>query len=200
MISRSVRFPTLANEIWRTEGWFKNGILALVGVALITVAAKVNIPFHPVPMTMQTFVILALGMVYGRWLGASTVMLYLVAGALGLPVFSGTPEKGVGFVYMMGPTGGYLVGFVIAAAVTGGLAEKGWDRKMTTTFAAMLIGNMIIYVPGLLWLGSLFGWDNPIFAWGALPFLWGDLFKIVLAMIVIPGAWKAVKNNRIKMN
>ncbi len=187
------RSPTLINALWHPGGRVRNLALIVVGAALITLSAKINIPFHPVPMTMQTFVILAIGIVYGRVLGPLTVLSYLALGAMGLPVFAGTPEKGIGLLYMSGPTGGYLVGFVLAAAVVGGLAERGWDRKGITTFAAMLIGNILIYVPGLLWLGILFGWDKPIFEWGAAPFLWGDLFKIVLAMIVIPASWKAVK-------
>lgn len=193
MTSHSIQYPTLTKALWQNPSALRSILLAIAGAVLLTVSAKAQIPFYPVPLTMQTFVVLCLGMAFGPVLGVSTVLLYLVAGAAGLPVFSGTPEKGLGMIYMTGPTGGYLIGFVMAAAVTGWLAEKGWDRKMMTTFAAMLIGNIVIYVPGLLWLGSLFGWDKPIFLWGAEPFLLGDLFKIVLAMIVMPAAWKAIK-------
>ena len=142
---------------------------------------------------MQTFMVLALGMVYGSRLGASAVIAYLVLGAFGLPVFAGTPEKGLGIAYMMGPTGGYLLGFLIAAAACGWLGEKGWDKRMTTTFAAMLVGNALIYVPGLIWLGAVVGWDKPVLEWGLIPFVWGDLLKIALAMIVLPLAWKLAK-------
>jgi len=174
----------------------RNLALVVVGTALLAISAKLKIPFYPVPMTMQTLVVLGLGMVYGWKLGFSTVGVYLAAGALGMPVFAGTPEKGIGLAYMMGPTGGYLLGFLVAALVVGYLAEKGWDRRVATTFLAMLIGNIAIYVPGLLWLGSVVGWDKPVLAWGMTPFLVGDLVKIVIAMIVLPGAWKLVNKVR----
>ena len=139
-MSQSIRFPTLATVLWpelsHHRSWARHIILATIGVALLTLSAKIKIPFYPVPVTMQTFVVLALGIAYGSKLGASTVLLYLAVGVIGLPVFAGTPEKGMGLVYMMGPTGGYLLGFVIAAATTGYLAEKGWDRKLTLTFCS----------------------------------------------------------------
>ncbi|MFQ5466721.1 MAG: biotin transporter BioY, partial [Kiloniellaceae bacterium] len=130
---------------------------------------------------------------YGWRLGAATLLLYLAEGALGLPVFAGAPEKGIGLAYMAGPTGGYLVGFVLAAAACGWLAERGWDRSVAKTAAAMLIGNVIIYVPGLLWLGTLVGWDKPILTWGLTPFLLGDLTKLALAAAVLPAIWKLVR-------
>ena len=196
MTAQSIQFPTLVNTIWRNPGWLKQLMLAAVGAGLLTLSAKVQIPFYPVPLTMQTFVVLGLGMVCGWKLGASSVILYLALGGFGLPVLAGTPEKGIGLAYMMGPTGGYLLGFVVAAAVTGFLAEKGWDRKMLTTFFAMLIGNVLIYVPGLIWLANIVGWDKPILQWGMTPFLFGDLVKIVLAMIVLPMAWKSVNKSK----
>ncbi len=190
MTTQSIQFPTLADTLWDRPGWMRPLFLALVGAGLLTLSAKLKIPFYPVPMTMQTFVVLGLGMIYGWRLGACTVILYMALGVFGLPVFAGTPEKGLGLAYMAGPTGGYLLGFVLAAAATGWLAEKGWDRRMISTFMAMLVGNIIIYVPGLIWLGQIFGWDQPIVAWGLTPFLFGDLAKIVLAMIILPMAWK----------
>lgn len=186
-------FPTLASTLWPTRTWLRPVILILASVALLTISAKAKIPFYPVPLTMQTFVVLALGMAYGPVLGASAVISYMLLGAFGLPVFTGTPEKGLGIAYMMGPTGGYLLGFVIAAACVGWLARRGWDRRISTTFLAMLIGNALIYVPGLIWLASVVGWDKPVLAWGLTPFIAGDLFKIVLAMLVLPGAWKFTK-------
>jgi len=195
MTIHSIQYPTLADTLWEQSGWKKQLFLAVVGVVLLTLSAKMKIPFYPIPMTMQTFVVLGLAMVYGWKLGAVTVIFYLISGAMGMPVFAGTPEKGIGIAYMAGPTGGYLLGFVLAATVTGFLAEKGWDRKILTTFGAMLIGNILIYVPGLIWLGNLFGWDKPIFEWGMAPFLWADLVKIILAMIVFPLAWKMVNKS-----
>lgn len=187
---------TLALTIWPYETdkkLLRNTILAVAGTLLLTLSAKVSIPFYPVPMTMQTLVVLALGMAYGWKLGAATMLLYLAEGAVGLPVFSGTPDKGIGLVYMMGGTGGYLVGFILAASLTGYLAEHGWDRNIVTTALAMLLGNLLIYIPGLLWLGSLYGWDKPILAWGLTPFLFGDLVKLVLAAVAMPLCWRIVR-------
>ena len=164
--------------------------LAVTGSLLLTLSAKIQIPFYPVPMTMQTFVLLVLAMVLGWRLGVASVLLYLAEGALGLPVFAGTPEKGIGIAYMLGGTGGYLLGFVLAVAVCGWLAQRGWDRRVWSTALAMLIGNVLIYVPGLLWLGSLYGWDKPILQWGLTPFVYGDLLKLALAAATLPLAWR----------
>ena len=132
-------------------------------------------------------------MALGPRLAVATLALYLAQGAVGLPVFAGTPEKGIGIAYMIGPTGGYLVGFVLAAAVCGWLATRGWDRRVATTAAAMLIANVIIYVPGVLWLGALFGFDKPILEWGLYPFVLGDLAKLALAAATMPLVWRWVK-------
>ncbi len=123
----------------------------------------------------------------------ATLLLYVGVGALGLPVFAGTPEKGIGLAYMLGPTGGYLVGFVIAAALCGWLAERGWDRKLVSTATAMLAGNVLIYLPGLLWLGTVVGWDKPVLQWGLTPFLLGDLFKLLLAAATLPLIWRVIR-------
>ena len=189
--------PTLAQTLWPSKGAkLLHGLLLMVaGSILLTVSAKISIPFIPVPMTMQTFVVLTLGMAFGWRLGAATVLLYLAQGAMGLPVFAGTPEKGIGLAYMMGPTGGYLVGFVLAAAVCGWLAERGWDRNLLTTALAMFIGNVLIYVPGVLWLGSLLGWDKPILEWGLTTFLLGDATKLALAAVVLPLTWKLLRRS-----
>ena len=189
---------SLAAEVWPANAGFtrravRNAALAVLGTALLWISAKIQVPFYPVPMTMQTFAVLVIGMAYGWRLGAATVILYLAEGAAGLPVFAGTPEKGIGVVYMLGSSGGYLVGFVLAAAACGWLAERGWDRNIVGTAIAMLIGNAIIYIPGLLWLGAVVGWDKPIFEWGLTPFLWGDLTKLVLAAALVPLAWNVLK-------
>lgn len=186
---------TLTTALWPREspaGAWRIPVLALAGVALLTVSAKLQIPFYPVPMTMQTFVVLVIGMAYGPRLGAATVALYLAAGAAGLPVFAGTPAKGIGVAYMMGTTGGYLVGFVLAAVLCGWMAERGWDRTPLRAGLAMLAGNVVIYVPGLLWLGTVVGWDKPVLQWGLAPFLLGDLFKVLLAAGALPLAWKLI--------
>ena len=193
MTQEATLYPTLAGTLWpagKANALLRGAVLAVAGTALLTVSAKIQIPFYPVPMTLQTFVVLALGMAYGWRLGGATLLLYLAEGAAGLPVFAGTPEKGIGLAYMLGGTGGYLAGFVLAAAVCGWLAERGWDRNLVRTAAAMLIGNAVIYVPGLLWLGGLYGWDKPILEWGLTPFLFGDLAKLALATAVLPLAWR----------
>jgi len=191
--------PTMITALLPTSSSvLRNVILAVLGSVLLTISAKIHIPFYPVPMTMQTFVVLGLGVAFGSRLGAATVLLYLAEGAAGLPVFSGTPEKGIGLAYMMGTTGGYLLGFVVAAWVVGILAERGWDRGFISTATVMVIGNAIIYSFGLLWLGSLLGWDKPIVEWGMTPFLLGDITKIALAVIVMPLAWKALGKRKAK--
>ena len=186
--------PTLMSVLWPVADgrarWLRPVLLAFAGAFAITVAAKIKVPFYPVHMTMQTFVVLAIGMAYGWRLGAATIALYLAQGAVGLPVFTGTPEKGIGVAYMVGPTGGYLLGYLMAALTTGWLAERGWDRNALTTAAAMLIGNVMIFAPGLLWLGILFGWDKPILAWGLTPFIWAEVFKMGLATAMLPMAWR----------
>ena len=170
----------------------RNLILAIVGSLALWVSAKISIPFWPVPLTMQTLVVLVIGMAFGARLGAATVLLYLAEGAVGLPVFSGTPEKGIGLAYMMSTTGGYLVGFVLAAGAVGFLAERGWDRSPVKTALAMLLGNILIYMTGLLWLGTIVGWDKPVLAWGLTPFLAGDAVKIAAAAVLMPLVWRLV--------
>ena len=170
----------------------RNLILAIVGSLALWVSAKISIPFWPVPLTMQTLVVLVIGMAFGARLGAATVLLYLAEGAVGLPVFSGTPEKGLGLAYMMSTTGGYLVGFVLAAGAVGFLAERGWDRSPLKTALAMVLGNVLIYVTGLLWLGTIVGWYKPVLAWGLTPFLAGDAVKIAAAAVLMPLVWRLV--------
>ena len=193
MTTENNSMPTIANLVWpesKSTNALRFVILAFAGSLLIAVSSKVQIPFYPVPMTMQTFVILGLSMTLGWRLAGATLALYLLQGMLGLPVFAGSPEKGIGLAYMMGVTGGYLLGFLAAAVTCGWLGEKGWDRNVFKTAAAMFIGNALIYIPGILWLGLLFGWDKPIIEWGLTPFILGDITKIALATAVLPLAWK----------
>lgn len=188
---------TLVGVIWPTSTgqseWIRRAVLVIAGTLALTLSAKLKIPLGAVPITMQTLVVLVIGMAYGRRLAGVTLLSYLAAGAAGLPVFAGTPEKGIGIAYLFGPTGGYLLGFALAATVCGWLAERGWDRTMLRTASAMLIGNTVIYLPGLLWLGFIVGWDKPILAWGLTPFLLGDLLKLVLAALVMPACWRLVR-------
>jgi biotin transport system substrate-specific component len=195
---------TLVDRVWPASiemtalaRAFRGTTLAVAGSLLIWLSAKIQVPFFPVPMTMGTLAVLAIGMAYGWRLGAATVLLYLAEGAMGLPVFAGTPEKGIGFAYMMGGTGGYLVGYILAAASVGWLAERGWDKNVLRTALAMLVGNVLIYLPGLLWLGTLFGWDKPILEWGLFPFVLGDLTKLALAAALMPLTWKVLGRPRV---
>ena len=167
--------------------------LALVGSLLLTLSAKVQVPFYPVPMTLQTFALMAIVAAFGLRAGVATVLLYLAEGAAGLPVFTGTPEKGIGLAYMAGPTGGYLAGFVVAALIVGLAVERGWGSNPFKLFAAMVVADAAIFALGLLWLGTLIGWDKPVFALGAAPFILGDLVKIALAAALIPAMWSLVR-------
>lgn len=154
-------------------GWFATAVLANL---LLIASAKIQVPFWPVPMTMQTAAILAVGMGFGARGALLVVGAYLVEGALGLPVFAGTPERGLGLAYMAGPTGGYLLGFLVAAVLTGWAAERGWLSSFWKAAAGMVAGHALILTLGALWLGIAMGWDA---AWrsGVEPFLLGTLFK-----------------------
>ena len=162
--------------------------LVIAGSALIALSAHIKVPFYPVPVTMQTMVILLIGMTYGSRLGALTVLAYLAEGAMGLPVFAG----GAGLAYMAGPTGGYLFGFLISAFILGNLAERGWGKTWQTTAAAMVIGNLVIYTFGVIWLSNIIGSFDKGIQFGLLPFIYGDILKIVIAMAALPFAWKAL--------
>ena len=199
MSELAISRATLATTLWpvhgRAQAWTHGVILAIAGSLVLTVSAKVHIPFWPVPMTLQTLAVLVIGMAYGPRLGGATLLLYLAEGANGLPVFSGTPERGIGLAYLVGPTGGYLVGFMLAAALVGVLAERGWDRSPVTAAGAMVAGNLAIYVCGVAWLGTVIGYEG---AWsaGVEPFLLGDGIKIVLGTALLPACWKFLGNRR----
>jgi biotin transport system substrate-specific component len=170
-------------------------LLVAVGVLLLTLSAKLQIPLWPVPMTMQTYVILVIGMAYGTGLGLITVGCYLAAGALGLPVFAGTPEKGIGLAYMVGPTGGYLVGFLVATFLLGKLAERGWDRRFGASLAAMTLAHVLILACGAVWLAALIGWERAFTA-GVAPFVVATIVKTILAGVTLPLAWRWVRRWR----
>ena len=159
----------------------KNAVIVFLGTVLLTISAKVKIPFYPVPMTMQTFVVIFLGMCLGYRLGLATVALYLFEGIFGIPVFSNSPEKGVGIIYFTGPTMGYLLGFIIAVYLAG---KFKFNKNYLLNFIKIVFSVFPIYVMGLIWLGILIGWDKPIFELGAKPFLLAELFKIFLLVII----------------
>lgn len=162
----------------------------LAGSGLIALAAQVRIPlpFSPVPVTGQTFAVLLVAAALGR-AGTASVLAYLAEGALGLPVFAGGAS---GNATLAGPTGGYLVGFVLAAVIVGALAERGWDRRLPTALAAMLLGEVAIYACGLAWLAR-FALSVPLLDAGLLPFLPGDAYKLLLAALALPGAWRVLR-------
>ncbi|MBY6163439.1 biotin transporter BioY [Mameliella alba] len=174
----------------------KQAALVVLGIAVLAVAAKIKVPMWPVPITMGTFAVLTVGAAYGPRLGLVTILGYMIIGALGFDVFAGSSAEKFGLEYMMGGTGGYLVGYVLATVVLGMLARAGWDRSAVKMGGAMLVGNVIIYVPGLIWLGMLYGWDKPILEWGLTPFLVGDAIKLALAAVILPLAWKLVGRAR----
>lgn len=161
-------------------------LFVLLATLALAISAKLQVPFFPVPITMQTYVVLFIGFAFGVRLAAITLLAYLFEGALGLPVFA----QGAGIAYLLGPTGGYLLGFVLAAVVCGWCAERHWDRTLLGTAAAALLGLVIIFACGLGWLGSVVGWDKPILAWGLVPFLPGEVFKLVLLSATMPLAWR----------
>ena len=156
--------------------------VALIGSIALAVSSKIKIPFYPVPMTMQTLVVLIIGIGFGWKLGLATVSLYLFEGIIGLPVFSGTPEKGVGLIYFTGPTMGYLLGFLVAVYISGKFI---YNDNLLKNFFKILLATSFIYILGLTWLGNLIGWDKPIFQLGAQPFLLAELFKILIATFAI---------------
>ena len=154
----------------------------ILGSLALTISAKIKIPFYPVPMTMQTFVVLFLGVSLGYKIGLASVGLYLLEGIAGLPVFSNSPEKGVGLIYFTGPTMGYLIGFLTASYLASKISNK---DNFLLVLAKLTIATSTIYLLGLLWLGTLIGWDKPIFALGAKPFLLAEVFKVVLLALLI---------------
>jgi biotin transport system substrate-specific component len=159
----------------------KSILVVLVGSILLTISSKIKIPFYPVPMTMQTFVVLFLGISFGYKIGIATVGLYLIEGIFGLPVFSNSPEKGVGIVYFTGPTMGYLIGFLLATFLAGYLDLK---TNIVSIFLKLILSVSVIYILGLIWLGIVIGWDKPIFQLGAAPFLLAELFKILILTLL----------------
>ena len=174
----------------------KQALLVVSGVIVLAIAAKIKVPMWPVPVTMGTFAVLTIGAAYGARLGLVTILAYMIVGAIGFDVFAGSSAEKFGLTYMMGGTGGYLVGYVLATVALGALARRGWDRSFVWMAVAMLIGNVLIYVPGLLWLGQLYGWDKPVLEWGLTPFLIGDAIKLALAALILPAAWKLVGKAR----
>jgi len=184
------RHGVMIEAVWLKSGVGREVALILGGSLLIALSAQLQfvLPFSPVPITGQTFAVLLLGALYGSKRGPATVLTYLALGVMGLPVFAGGT---FGVARLVGPTAGYLVGFLAAAFVVGFLSERGWDRKPWTTAVSMIIGNGMIYVAGVLWLSRFVGWQA-VLSTGVLPFLAGDALKIALATILLPTGWKLI--------
>ena len=156
-------------------------IVIVLGSIALTISAKLKIPFYPVPMTMQTFMVLFLAIAFGYKIGILTVSLYLMDGIVGFPVFSNSPEKGVGLVYFTGPTMGYLIGFLIACFLSTFISLK---DNFLIIFLKLTVSVSAIYLLGILWLGALIGWDKPILQLGVTPFLLAEFFKIALLTLL----------------
>jgi len=166
---------------------FKFISLAIIGTALLTLSAKVTIPLYPVQISMQSFVVILLGCMFGSRLALATVLLYLLEGAMGLPVFQGTPARGIGLLYMIGPTGGYLLGFLAAAYIVGHLSERGLGRSVSSAAALFLIGAVIIDIPGVTWLASLLGLDGAKSVY--LSYQYAFWLKTGLGAVIVPLIW-----------
>ena len=167
---------------FKTSKLLKYIFFALIGSIILAISSKIKIPFYPVPMTMQTLVVIIIGVAFGWKLGLATISLYLFEGIIGLPVFSGTPEKGIGFMYFTGPTMGYLIGFLVAVYFAG---KFNYDKNVIKNFVKITFATSFIYLLGMAWLGSLIGWEKPIFKLGAQPFLLAELFKILIVTFTV---------------
>lgn len=188
-----MKYPAYADTLRPSSRLFAGlyDVFLIVGFSfLLGLSAQlaVPIPFSPVPITTQTLVVLLLGSLLGKIRGTLCVLLYLIEGSIGLPLFSGGRA---GIAHLVGPTGGYLFGFVAAAYIVGSLSQLGWDRKLSLTIAAMFLGNIVIYIFGLPWLGRFVEYGQ-IFSLGLYPFIIGDLLKIIIAASLAPGGWKLI--------
>lgn len=202
----------LTESFWQAEGTAllaKRAALVVLGIAALVICAKIKVPIWPSPVAISlgTFAVLTLGTAYGPRLGLATILGWMLLGALGFDVFQNSSAERSGLTYMMGATGGYVVGYVLATLALGFAARRGWDRSVGGMALALLVGNALIYVPGLLWLNHLVeaglfdpakyasAWSQTL-AWGLTPFLIGDALKLALAALLVPGLWKLVGNAR----
>ncbi|MFT3671101.1 biotin transporter BioY [Aestuariivirga sp.] len=189
-------YAPLADRLWTQSAgssMLRKGALVLLGSLVIAAAAQVNVPMQPVPMTLQTLAVLSVGAALGARLGVAALVLYVLEAAVGLPVLA---EMKSGLPTLLGPTGGYILGFVLAAGLVGYLAERGFDRSMPRMMLAMLLGAALIYVPGLLWLSGFVGGFGQAITFGLTPFVLGDIVKAVIAAIAFPAVWKWIGEAR----
>ncbi len=191
----------LIEAIWAPNQdiiWIQRIILISFGIAFLIIAAKIKLilPFSPVPVTLGTFAVLTIGTTYGQRLGLITIFGYLLIGMLGFDVFANSSAEANGLTYMLGGTGGYLIGYCFAIILLGYVAKLDWDKNILKLGIALILANMLIYAPGLLWLGQIYGWDQPIIAWGLTPFIIGDLLKLALTASIVPLIWKLIGRKR----
>ncbi len=205
--------PVLTETFWEADGaalWVKRAVLVVLGIVALAISAKIKVPVWPSPVAISlgTFAVLTIGAAYGPRLGLVTMLGWMLVGVLGFDVFQSSSAEKYGLTYMMGATGGYLVGYVLATLALGVAARRGWDRSVGGMALALLIGNALIYVPGLLWLNHLVEaglfdaakyaspWSQTL-AWGLTPFVIGDAIKLALAALLVPGLWTLVGKARV---
>ena len=200
MISIGIKNSLVEEAFFKTGSFLmlKRLTLVVVGIFMLALFSKIKIPIwpSPVPINLATLSVLTIGLTYGPKLGLTTVFGYLMLGTLGFDIFANSSAKVNGMEYMLGRTGGYLFGYLIATIALGFLARAGWDRNVFKIVLALIIGNALIYIPGIFWLAELYTWNKPILAWGLTPFLIGDALKILLAALVIPSIWRFIGSAR----
>ena len=200
MISIGIKNSLVEETLFKTGSFlmFKKLVLIVVGIVMLALFSKIKISIwpSPVPINLATLSVLTIGLTYGPKLGLTTVFGYLMLGTLGFDIFANSSAKVNGMEYMLGSTGGYLFGYLLATIALGFLARAGWDRNVFKIVLALIIGNALIYIPGIFWLAELYTWNKPILAWGLTPFLIGDALKILLAALVIPSIWRFIGSAR----
>ena len=200
MISIGIKNSLVEEAFFKTGSFLmlKRLTLVVVGIFMLALFSKIKIPIwpSPVPINLATLSVLTIGLTYGPKLGLTTVFGYLMLGTLGFDIFANSSAKVNGMEYMLGSTGGYLFGYLLATIALGFLARAGWDRNVFKIVLALIIGNALIYIPGIFWLAELYTWNKPILAWGLTPFLIGDALKILLAALVIPSIWRFIGSTR----
>ncbi len=194
MLTKAAVYADTLNPVTKLSKILYNFSLILGGSLAIALAAQayIPLPFTPVPLSGQTLMVLLTAMLLGGKRGAASIITYIGLGITGVPLFAGGT---LGFARLLGPTGGYLIGFIAAAYLVGYLAEKGWDRHIITTTLAMLIGNALIYLFGLPRLASFVGWNN-VLKMGLYPFITGDIIKLIAAVLILPSGWKLLGLNK----
>ena len=200
MISIGIKNSLVEEAFFKTGSFLmlKRLTLVVVGIFMLALFSKIKIPIwpSPVPINLATLSVLTIGLTYGPKLGLTTVFGYLMLGTLGFDIFANSSAKVNGMEYMLGSTGGYLLGYLLATNALGFLARAGWDRNVFKIVLALIIGNALIYIPGIFWLAEIYTWNKPILAWGLTPFLIGDALKILLAALVIPSIWRFIGSAR----